>query len=526
MQRRRRYQLIDNDPKIGRFLFDSITKGLYENPLCVLREYIQNSADGIDKAVLAKEIEREDGQISVEIDPSHTSPRISFEDNGCGLSIDDAVKVLSNVGESTKFGQRNRGFRGIGRLGGMAYCDEIVFRTKARGEKKETLNRWDCKLMAEMLNPNNPKYRGMDLRDVIKQCARFEIADAQRKSTEGYFKVEMVNVHCARNVLIDVVEVRRYLAQVAPVPFDYQQFPFGREIDDRLRKEVLNYNTYKLLINFEELFKPYSTTVPLSQGKTDTITGIGPIEVLDDAGKIIGRGWRAERKDLLGAILRRESVEGIRVRVGNILIGDRDLLDRVFRQERFNSYFLGEIHAVDPGLIPNSRRDDFEDSEIREVFFDKVRQILGDPLSKLVQRKSGENSKRKIIEKAREIYIEVRGDQKEGFVSASHKDGSMKDLRTCRDGLDTLISLRNVDPKTKGSAEDQKEKIQGLLDDLKKDSDTIASCSLSSAYSRSEKELIQNVFSHLYSSFPKASNNPVKLARLIVQKLNGDRRGN
>ena len=174
------------DPKIGRFLFDSITKGLYDNPLCILREYIQNSADAIDKAVQSRTMDRESGKITIDIDPTPPEPRIAIEDNGCGLGNLEAETVLSSVGESTKFDHRNRGFRGIGRLGGMAYCSQITFCAKASGEPTETINRWDCKKMAEMLNPNNHKYRGTDLRDVIGECSVFSKCRKQAEAVRVF----------------------------------------------------------------------------------------------------------------------------------------------------------------------------------------------------------------------------------------------------------------------------------------------------------------------------------------------------
>ena len=76
-------------------------------------------------------------------------------------------------------------------------------------------------------------------------------------------------------------------------------------------------------------------------------------------------GWYGCRKDLLGSIKRGEAYSGIRVRMGNILIGDGHLLDRCFREDRFNGYMISEIHASSPDLIPNSRRDDFIDNETK-----------------------------------------------------------------------------------------------------------------------------------------------------------------
>jgi hypothetical protein len=506
------------EPRIGRFLFDSITKGMYENPLCIFREYIQNSADSLDKAFQAKDMERADAHIQIDINPATST--ITIEDNGPGLTIAEAPAILTSIGDSTKFGQRNRGFRGIGRLGGMAYCKHISFTTKAQGEAQETVNCWDCHTMGEMLSPHSHKHRGADLRDVIQACSTFEVAPSKYALDEPFFRVEMHGVHSAKGVLTNIDDVRSYLAQVAPLPFDYQKFPFGRAIDESLRKNVLSYNTYKVFVNDEELFKPYCTTVRLGLNKSDTITGVVNIEVLDGAGKIIGRGWRADRKDFLGAILRTEGVDGIRVRVGNILLGDNDLLDKVFRQLRFNAYFVGEIHSVDPTLVPNGRRDDFEPSEIRETFYDELKKALGDPLSKLVQKKSSENSKTKAVSNAKQVYLEVKSSLNDGFVSDSHKEKAVSDLRNSCDELEALTGARDL--KLRSAAEAQIKKCNQLLSQIEQGPENIT-CSLSSSYSRQERELLGHVFKHIYTVFDKAED-PVKLCRLIVQKMNADRK--
>ena len=57
------------------------------------------------------------------------------------------------------------------------------------------------------------------------------------------------------------------------------------------------------------------------------------------------------------------TVKGIRIRQGNILIGDRSTCNSYFKEERFNGWIIGELHVLDPDLIVNSRRDDFEKNE-------------------------------------------------------------------------------------------------------------------------------------------------------------------
>ena len=57
-------------------------------------------------------------------------------------------------------------------------------------------------------------------------------------------------------------------------------------------------------------------------------------------------GWYGKRRELLGAVTKSEMSSGIRVRVGNIQIGDNHLLDDCYRESRFNSYMVGEIHVA------------------------------------------------------------------------------------------------------------------------------------------------------------------------------------
>lgn len=59
-------------------------------------------------------------------------------------------------------------------------------------------------------------------------------------------------------------------------------------------------------------------------------------------------------------------IKGIRIRQGNILIGDKFTSNQYFKEERFNGWLLGELYIIDDGFIPNARRDDFEDNEIYE----------------------------------------------------------------------------------------------------------------------------------------------------------------
>ena len=57
---------------------------------------------------------------------------------------------------------------------------------------------------------------------------------------------------------------------------------------------------------------------------------------------------------------KRLGIRGIRARAGNIQIGDENVFEHLFPEERFNRWCVGEIHIMDSRIVPNGRRDYFE----------------------------------------------------------------------------------------------------------------------------------------------------------------------
>jgi hypothetical protein len=54
------------------------------------------------------------------------------------------------------------------------------------------------------------------------------------------------------------------------------------------------------------------------------------------------------------------NLKGLRLRSGNIQVGGNGLLEDLFTEVRFNSWCVGEIHVIDSHIIPNGRRDHYE----------------------------------------------------------------------------------------------------------------------------------------------------------------------
>ena len=55
--------------RIGKHVFDTLTTGMYVDPLNIYREYIQNSTDAIEGAIRKGIILNGAGEINVNIDP-------------------------------------------------------------------------------------------------------------------------------------------------------------------------------------------------------------------------------------------------------------------------------------------------------------------------------------------------------------------------------------------------------------------------------------------------------------------------
>ena len=366
--------------KAGMYLLETLTSGMYNDPLSIYREYIQNSVDSIDQSGWSPE----DTEIKIELNPIQQS--VSIYDNGGGISAEKAEKVLSSIGSSEKFGTQQRGFRGIGRLGGIAFAKRVVFRTTAIGEPVVSTQEWDCEELRSILR--SPDHPTMTIEELFSRVSDFsqELCDDLRDSS--FFEVKLLDVESFRNYIFDIQRIKKYLIQVAPLPFDPEQFSFHDEIQSFLTNNVPQYGEYKITVNGEQLFRPYKDELSItSKQRNDQIESV-ELFSLQSGDNIFAYGWYGCRRDLLGSIRKGEAVSGIRVKVGNLQVGDQHLLDRCFRESRFNSYTVGEIHVCNKSLIPNSRRDDFVDNKEKTLLYNLIEREIGLPLSKEIRRRS------------------------------------------------------------------------------------------------------------------------------------------
>lgn len=344
---------------IGKYTLESLTNGMYSNPQDLFREYIQNSVDSIDEAIRDGIIIKSQAEIQININKNQKS--IDVSDNGKGISTHNAEKYLLDIGNSRKDMSQSRGFRGIGRLSGLGYCDKLIFSTSFKGEGLRTKIVFDAALLKKLL------YKGSSdnetIESVIEQIT--SVKNEPEKKEKHYFKVEMLGVK-QYECLFDNNWVTSYLVQNAPIDFS-SSFKWGEIIKKRLSIEGIIIPEYNVTLSFDakesiQLKKAYGDSVLADRVKKieDSIKDICIKDFYINE-KLSAILWYAQT-GFLGTVLNND-IKGIRFRKGNILIGDQSVISRLFKEERFNGWLIGEIYIIGDEIIPNSRRDDFEQNE-------------------------------------------------------------------------------------------------------------------------------------------------------------------
>ena len=332
---------------IGGGLLNLLTSGTYNNPLAIFREYIQNAADA------AHDIGKEKrGQVEIKIDSARMCVRI--RDNGPGLSEEEAIRALVPIARSEKRQGKDRGFRGIGRLSGLAFAETVTFLTRSHHGQRVSRIVWDGSKLRENVIKTQQVERA--IRDAVT------IATVSGEGYPAHFfevKIDGVGRHAA-GLVLNRDAVRAYIAEVCPVPFS-KLFPFAAEVDELLRAST---SPVDLDIRFDGEVAPVTRrhvdAVHFSRGRKDDFSEFEKLWIPSvDGSRSAAVGWIVH-SSYLGAVPREAGVRGIRARVGNLQIGDETVFDNLFPDERFNRWCIGEIHILDPRIVPNGRWDYFE----------------------------------------------------------------------------------------------------------------------------------------------------------------------
>lgn len=471
--------VVEHIVQVGASVLETLTTGMYVEPFDALREYLQNSADAIRAAVpLGVLRANECGRIRITISPNDRS--IAIRDNGTGIPAGAVLDKLLDVGVSEKTIGTASGFRGIGRLAGLAYCSRLVFMTRASGENSISTVTFDANKLRECLIPSNA--RGRTLQDVLLGSCEPDSEIAPKKPTKGdesyhehFFEVRLEGIVPGACGFLDWKLVEGYLSQTAPVSLN-QHFAFAPKVSQWASSQCIAPPEIvtQVVCNGDQrlertVFRPYSRIT------YETSTGV-PVKIRDiqffpEIGATEAGYWGWYGVSDTPGVISDESVAGLRIRKDNIAIGPGSVrMDEIFSKsatsnDRFNRYLVGEVHVTSTKVIPNARRDGFEHTaewleiEAKLVEFardrakeirvnSKTRNLSLDKLLRPVDKVASEAEKRALVgvvdKQERDGLLSKIDTQIEKIAEAEKGERDENEIQRLKDARQSLDKARSI----------------------------------------------------------------------------------
>ncbi|WP_088186377.1 ATP-binding protein [Desulfosporosinus sp. FKA] len=454
--------------KIGKNAIENLTRAMYEDSKIIYREYIQNAADQIDYAI-KHTLFKEELFIDIQIDKSGRN--LTIKDNATGVRREMIESTLAYVADSDKVKGETKGFRGIGRLGGLAYCDRLRFITTAKGESQRTIMTWDAKALNIMLDDDSVKD---DAGSLLQKIISYEWEDCP--VDDHYFIVELLGITNENMELLDTEKVKEYISLNAPVPYD-SKFYYKQKIYEYLQNKALPRNEYKIYVDGEDILKMYTTSLfeknPAGQRrKYDDIYDVRIQEFYNENDELLAWMWYGISRFEKQIPHPLNETAGIRVRQSNIQIGNERTLIPFFKEARGNLYFIGEVHAVHKDLTPNARRDYFNENSSRNDFEARLKYFCNTELHSVyndANRAKNAFKKEIILHKKEDEYTKKAGrfvsDREKQMIEHQIETAKSEDIKAKKD-IDRLkakaknddvfsIILKHIEDKHNKTLEDE-----------------------------------------------------------------------
>lgn len=378
----------------GKNIIEVLTTGMYKDDTTIYREYIQNAADSIRKAIEDKLYQDPIHDPSIDIEIIEDERLVRITDNGYGVKKSEIKRRLLRVADSEKDEDEDMGYRGIGRLCGLAYCKTLKFITTYPGEDVESTMEWDAEKLRIIQDDPTQKITPEELLNEVISYSE-KVVDRERH----YFIVELIGIIEGHEDILNKENIKLYISETAPIDFR-GSFTLRNEINNFVKKNNLAMSCYNITIDGETIYKRYSPTLYDKKGSAleeyDKVSGLDFHIFTAESGDVLAWMWYG-LSSFEKRIPAANQMRGIRLRRHNIEMGDSSTLTRFFPEERGNYYFIGELHVVHKDLRPNNQRDYFRDltnansgrtGTIRGEFEEKVKLFFVEQLHPLYYKAS------------------------------------------------------------------------------------------------------------------------------------------
>lgn len=474
---------------VGKDILELLSTSMYIDPMSMYREYIQNSADAVDLAQSAGLL-REPGRVEIRMDQSVRT--VFIRDNGSGLGKEHFVHQLTALGGSKKRGTRARGFRGVGRLAGLAFCQELIFRSRQDGENTVHELRWDSREVRSLLRAAD---NSSDLREIVAKTIQVREVPG-RNWPDRFFEVELRGIIRHRDDrLLNEDQVANYIAQIAPVSFS-PEFQFADQIRSFLESHGIRLGTVQIeLMGRGSIYRPHKNDLAMNKSGGTQFRELTTIYTPGRDGDVAAATWILHH-DYRGALPSNSLVEGWRLRSGDIQVGDNSLLQALFPEPRFNSWCVAETHVLDSRILPNGRRDHFEQNT---YYFDLINH-LAPHARDIAQRCRISSIARNLVRTIEERLIECQQNLRvleKGFIADATASKLTSKLESSLEHLQRLSSRAGIDAKQQTRYQRQ---IKGLRQKLLRLNSAQRGESVLISFTPTERTILTEVVNAIYQS--------------------------
>ena len=249
--------------------------------------------------------------------------------------------------------------------------------------------------------------------------------------------------------MVNLERVKNYIAQTAPVDYDTGFLQFSNKILKFSSENQLPLITYNVNVDGSAIFKNYRKALYyIGEEKKkvvyDELADIRFHTFYSANGEVLAWLWygisQFAKKIPENA---NSDIRGILLRKDNIQIGEGSNTIAHLHKEKYrgNDYFVGELHAVHPNLIPNSRRDYFIENDTLEELEEVVSEFFKEKLYSLYQTASDARGYYTAVETVVKLQTEL--DEK----SAGQEFVSGKEIEVIQEKLD--VAKKNAEKKEK-----------------------------------------------------------------------------
>lgn len=468
-----------------------LSEDLYPRKLEIIREYIQNASDALDDYRLIAEVVEDRWEPVIKISIQGRS--LLIFDTGTGMDAEEMAK-LKRIAYSEKKQGEEAGYKGIGRLAGIAVADKLKISSTSYGDPNLHHFEFRAGDMREDVSKKKKAGTQEPASMVINRHTSMTMTEVDRES--HYTLVELRDVRTTCMDVLEVEALKEYIADIAPVDFPPDsEFHYGSVISTKLRQNVPDYSPkaiYLATANGERIriYKPYTNGTMLASPEF--------IEVRnpDQPQAVLAYCWYASKgRNILGKVRpagkifsvdgdrpeERHRLAGLVYKLFGFSIGDRTLPQRTLwtTTQTRAQWFTGEIHIVDKRILPTTDRSNLIENDWREKLYSQARDAISTTLNREAQRISDNRQAFETVLKVKENLERyqtrllsgeidradlkaVREDVARGVEQLRRREGKCRDT----DVLGEIKKVRNLAAMVKQELADPKllRKAQSVAD--------------------------------------------------------------